>query len=85
MPSTLATMKTIVTLISALLMAIAMPVWADVSRDDAASTAQRASGGRVLSVEKTERDGRTVWRVKILTPQGDVKVILVDAASGRTF
>lgn len=76
-------MKTIVTLISAFLMAIAMPAWADVSRDDAASTAQQASGGRVLSVEKTERDGRPVWRVKVLTPQGAVKVILVDATSGR--
>ena len=78
-------MKTLITLISALLMAIAMPAWADVSRDDAASTAQQASGGRVLSVERTERDGRPVWRVKVLTPQGDVKVILVDAASGRTL
>ena len=78
-------MKTLISLISAFLMAIAMPAWADVSRDDAASTAQQASGGRVLSVEKTERDGRTIWRVKVLTPQGDVKVILVDAASGRTL
>lgn len=78
-------MKTLIALISALLMAIAMPAWADVSRDDAASTAQQASGGRVLSVERTERDGRAVWRVKVLTPQGAVRVILVDAASGRTF
>lgn len=78
-------MKTLINLFSAFLMAISMPAWADVSRDDAASTAQQASGGRVLSVEKTERDGRTVWRVKVLTPQGAVRVILVDAASGRTF
>jgi len=85
MPCTPATIKTLISLISAFLMAIAMPAWADVSRDDAASTAQQASGGRVLSVERTERDGRPVWRVKVLTPQGDVKVILVDAASGRTL
>lgn len=78
-------MKTLISLISAVLMAIAMPAWADVSRDDAASTAQQASGGRVLSVEITERDGRPVWRVKVLTPQGAVKVILVDVASGRTL
>ena len=78
-------MKTLISLISAVLMAIAMPAWADVSRDDAASTAQQSSGGRVLSVEITERDGRPVWRVKVLTPQGAVKVILVDAASGRTL
>lgn len=78
-------MKTLISLISAVLMAIAMPAWADVSRDDAASTAQQSSGGRVLSVEITERDGRPVWRVKVLTPQGAVKVILVDVASGRTL
>jgi uncharacterized membrane protein YkoI len=70
-------------MISALLMALALPAWADVSRDDAATVAQQASGGRVLAVEKTERDGRPVWRVKVLTPQGEVKVILVDTASGR--
>ena len=76
-------MKSLIALIGALLMALAMPVWADVSRDDAASAAQQASGGRVLAVEKTEREGRPVWRVKVLTPQGEVKVILIDAASGR--
>lgn len=78
-------MKTLTILITAFLMALATPAWADVSRDDAASTAQQASGGRVLSVEKAERDGRPVWRVKVLTPQGSVTVILIDAASGRTL
>lgn len=78
-------MKLLPTLISALLMALAMPAWSDVSRDDAVSVAQQASGGRVLAVEKTEREGRPVWRVKVLTPQGEVKVILIDAASGRTL
>lgn len=78
-------MKLLMTLISALLMALALPAWADVSRDDAATKAQQASGGRVLAVEKAERDGRPLWRVKVLTPQGEVKVILIDAASGRTL
>lgn len=78
-------MKMFMTLISALLIALAMPAWADVSRDDAATVAQQASGGRVLAVEKTEREGRPVWRVKVLTPRGEVKVILIDVASGRTL
>lgn len=78
-------MKIFITLISVLLMALALPAWADISRDDAATVAQQASGGRVLAVEKTEREGRPVWRVKVLTPQGEVKVILIDAASGRTL
>ena len=78
-------MKTLITLVCGLLMALAMPAWADVSRDDAASVAQQTSGGRVLSVDMAEHAGRPVWRVKVLTPQGEVKVILIDVASGRTL
>lgn len=70
--------------IVALLLAAAAPAWADVSRDDAAAVAQRASGGRVLAVERADAGNRPVWRVKVLTPRGDVRVILVDVATGRT-
>ena len=78
-------MKFFLALISALLMGIAWSAWADFSPDDAAAMAQKVSGGRVLAVEKTETGGRVAWRVKVLTPQGEVKVILVDIASGRTL
>jgi len=64
---------------------VTLPAWADTSRDDAAAIAQRASGGRVLSVERTERGGRPVWRVKVVTGQGEVRVILIDVASGRAL
>ena len=57
--------------------------WADVSRDQAAAAAQRSTGGRVLSVDRAEYDRRPVWRVKVVTPQGEVRVMLIDAASGR--
>lgn len=67
----------------ALLMLSAAPAWADISRDEAAAAAQRVASGRVLSVDKTEADRRPVWRVKVLTGQGEVRVILIDAASGR--
>jgi len=66
-------------------MAVTLPAWADTSRDDAAAIAQRVSGARVLSVERTERGGRAVWRVKVVTPQGEVRVILIDVASGRAL
>jgi uncharacterized membrane protein YkoI len=78
-------MKLFSCLLCALLMALGPPAWADVSRDQAAVAAQQARGGRVLSVEKAERDGRPVWRVKVLSAQGEVKVILIDAASGRVL
>jgi len=57
--------------------------WADLSRDDAAAVAQRLATGRVLSVDKADAAGRPAWRVKVLTPQGEVRIILIDAASGR--
>lgn len=59
------------------------PSWADASRDDAAAIASRAGGGRVLSVDRAQAGGRAVWRVKLVTAQGEVRVILVDVASGR--
>ena len=74
-------MKALVNPLCAILIALAAPAWADVSRDDAAATAQRVASGRVLSIEKTG----PVWRVKVLTAQGEVRVILVDAASGRVL
>ena len=67
----------------AVLIVMAAPAWADISRDEAAAAAQRVATGRVLSVDKTEADRRPVWRVKVLTAQGQVRVILIDAASGR--
>jgi uncharacterized membrane protein YkoI len=77
-------MKTLfVNPLCALLIALAMPAWADIGRDEAAAAAQRVATGRVLSVERTEADHRPVWRVKVLTGQGEVRVILIDAASGR--
>ena len=57
--------------------------WANLSRDDAAAVAQRVSGGRVLSVEKSEASSQLVWRVKVVTPAGEVRVIQVDVATGQ--
>jgi uncharacterized membrane protein YkoI len=78
-------MKLLVHLACALMLAAAAPAWADVSRDEAAAVAQRESGGRVLAVERAEARNRPVWRVKVVTPNGNVRVILVDLASGRTL
>lgn len=76
-------MNLLARLTCALLLAAAAPAWADVSRDEAAAVAQRESGGRVLAVERAEARNRPVWRVKVVTRNGDVRVILVDVASGR--
>lgn len=70
-------------LFCALLFASALPAWAEVGRNEAAAVAQRVASGRVLAVERAEVDRKPVWRVKILTAQGQVRVVIVDAASGR--
>ncbi|WP_269532760.1 PepSY domain-containing protein [Chitinimonas sp. BJYL2] len=72
-------------LLLGLMLVLTPPVLADVSRDEAASIAQRSAKGRVLSVDRSERDGRPVWRIKLVTPQGEVRVVLVDVASGRVL
>jgi uncharacterized membrane protein YkoI len=70
-------------LVCALLLASALPVWADVGRDEAAAAAQRVASGRVLAVERAEVDRKPVWRVKILSARGEVRIVVVDVASGR--
>lgn len=78
-------MNLLACLLTALMLSVAAPVWADASRDDAAAIAQQASHGRVLAVERAERGGRQIWRVKVLTPNGEVRVILIDVASARVL
>jgi uncharacterized membrane protein YkoI len=76
-------MKNLARPICALLLVVATAAWADVGRDGAAAIAQRMSGGRVLSVDRADAGGRPAWRVKVVTARGEVRVIWVDAASGR--
>ena len=58
--------------------------WAHaIDRDQAAERAQQLSGGRVLAVEASERNGEPVFVVRVLTPAGEVRVIVMDARSGR--
>jgi uncharacterized membrane protein YkoI len=76
-------MKALLKPLCAALVLLATAAWADLSRDEAAAAAQRASGGRVLSVDKADNGGRPAWRVKVVTPRGEVRVIMIDAADRR--
>jgi uncharacterized membrane protein YkoI len=61
------------------------PAWAAVDRDQAAAMAQRVAAGRVLAVERgVYLDNSIVWRVQVLTPAGEVRLVVLDAATGRT-
>jgi drug/metabolite transporter superfamily protein YnfA len=59
--------------------------WAGVGRDEAASLAQRTAPGRVLAVEHgVHVDNSLVWRVKVLTAAGELRLVVIDAESGRS-
>ncbi len=53
------------------------------SLGDAADQVQRRTGGRILSAQAIREQGRDMYRIKVLTRQGEVRVVMVDAATGR--
>jgi len=55
----------------------------EMSLDDAVEMVQRETGGRVLSADRVERDGRTWYRIRVLVAEGKVRVYRVDPATGR--
>lgn len=66
-----------------ILAASGVQVYAQISVDQAVAKVQREVGGRVLSADSESRDGRVRYRVKLLLPDGRVKIVYVDAASGQ--
>jgi uncharacterized membrane protein YkoI len=58
--------------------------WAEVSRDQAIAVAQANSPGKVLAVEHgVHVDNKLVWRVRIATAAGELKLVVIDAETGR--
>lgn len=55
----------------------------DSTLPDSVRRVERETGGQVLRAQPIERDGREVYRVKVLTPQGRVRVMENDAGSPR--
>lgn len=60
-------MKTIPSLVLGAAAALAHPAWADLS----------------LAVDAAQAAGRPAWRAKVVTAQGEVRVILIDLARVR--
>jgi hypothetical protein len=55
-----------------------------ISLDEAVRRARQQHRGKVLSAEAVRIDGRKVYRIKILTEDGRVKRIHIDARTGQT-
>ncbi|HYE39505.1 MAG TPA: PepSY domain-containing protein [Ramlibacter sp.] len=75
-----------VTSVAALLglLCLLPPAWAAVSREQAASIAQDKVSGRVLKVERgLHVDNSIVWRIQVLTAGGEVRLVVIDAETGR--
>jgi uncharacterized membrane protein YkoI len=56
-----------------------------ISQDEAVAQARQRYNGKVLSAETIRDDGRKVYRIKMLTQDGRVKRIRIDARSGKTL
>ena len=58
---------------------------AAVDRDQAAALAQHIVPGRVLAVERgVHVDNSIVWRVRMVTTSGELRVLVIDAETGRS-
>ena len=57
---------------------------AAVSREQAAELAQRKAPGRVLKVERgLHVDNSVIWRIQVHTAAGEVRLVILDAETGR--
>lgn len=54
-----------------------------VTLDQAVLNVQRDTGGKVLSAESRKVGHRQEYRIKVLTPDGHVKVMAISSDSGR--
>ena len=50
--------------------------------NDATELVQNRTGGRVLATQEVREQGREMYRVKVLTRQGEVRIVFVDAETG---
>jgi uncharacterized membrane protein YkoI len=53
-----------------------------VGLDEAVAMVQARFGGRVLAASSSIRRGREGWRIRVMTEDGRVYTVFVDAASG---
>ncbi|MGH8644805.1 MAG: PepSY domain-containing protein [Gammaproteobacteria bacterium] len=56
---------------------------ARIGQGQAIAFARQATGGRVLDVQTQNMGGRVVYLVKVLMPDGRVRIIAVDGETGQ--
>ena len=63
--------------------ALAQSSGSTVTLDQAVLQVQQDSGGKILSAEQRGVGRRQEYRIKVLTPDGHVKVMVVSSESGK--
>ncbi|WEN15015.1 hypothetical protein PY254_17585 [Rhodanobacter sp. AS-Z3] len=63
--------------------AVAQSASSGTTLDQAVQKVQQDTGGKVLSAEQRAVGRRQEYRIKVLTPQGHVKVVVVSSESGK--
>lgn len=53
-----------------------------INLNEAAEMVQRQTGGRILAAQSVRDGGRPSYRIKVLTGQGEVRIVFVDAETG---
>ncbi|MBI2779621.1 MAG: hypothetical protein HYX62_07565 [Gammaproteobacteria bacterium] len=53
--------------------------------DDAAAEVRQATAGRVVSADAAEMQGRAMFRIKVLTASGQVRIFMVEPEGGKRF
>jgi len=77
-------MKLYQALLTICVLMIATPLYAKtLTKTSAAQQVQKASGGKVLSVDDKRQGKQTIFRVKVLHDDGKIKIYQLDAATGK--
>jgi uncharacterized membrane protein YkoI len=53
-----------------------------ISMSEAMERVEKNTGGRVLLAQPVREEGREMYRIKVLTRQGEVRIVYVDPATG---
>lgn len=75
-------------MLAALTLFPTLPAYGDdaaISEQNAVAIAKQLKPGRILKVQKVESKNGFDYRVKILSPKGDVSNITIDAQSGKVI
>ncbi|NNG14074.1 MAG: hypothetical protein HKM22_02845 [Gammaproteobacteria bacterium] len=52
-----------------------------ISANEAAARVQRQYGGRILAIDTRQRNGQVIYRIKVLTRKGVVRIVRIKAGS----